>query len=811
MKNFLFFIFFPLFSTAQSTQTKQLIDYRKQLLPEKIYVHTDKNIYAAGETIWFALYAVDGQTHLPGAFSQLIRVALVDGQHQEIEQLELNAENGYSQGTLELPKKLKAGQYQLLAYTNYQLNSGKASIFRKSIQIIKGIDLDNTKLAVQSGKMSLKNLENEAVKIGLFPEGGDCIYGINCKMGIYATNLNGQPVEVQGILEDEQQKNITFFKTNIYGMGQLVFVPQLGKDYQLKAIVKEVEKNFALPKILPKGYHLQVEFHKSEVQLIVYTNVKGGLKNAKVVVHRRGLPFIEEDLTTSENATLIPIKKEDLESGVHTVTIFDGQNEPVAERLFFVAPSKKTTTIELSLAFQNLRPRQESILNLRVNAPEALPDSLTAGQLSLSILPEAAAIGLDKSDIRTWILLNSDLDFPIPCPTELLFNKNANARDFLINQFLMTRGWRRFRWKALATTSSFEPTHPLENGFYIKGIMKNFDSPHKPRPGKVFLTIAEHLIKEEVMTDEGGNFKFGPILVYDTTQFNIQGRFKLGKKNRLTTNITLADNSVAKLSLISNPLPKLPISPTCNKLEGESKDVQAYQTLSNNSLLIEKRFEGLSIDLEEVDIVAKRISEKEKEMQKRTRRYLTPTFRMIIDSIPGAGDAPDVWSLIRRLPGVLVIKKQVIIRRGSATVIVDDLEADEYFLDGLFAADIEFIDVLKGADAAIYGSGAVVLIYTRRGYSSESEKKIPGIIGGSLYGFHKAKEFAVFDPNAPGNQNRPDIRTTLHWNPKIPFNHQEKVQEQFSTSDQTGNFVIIAKGLRKDGQPLFGMTQFVVE
>jgi len=78
MKNFLFFIFFPLFSTAQSTQTKQLIDYRKQLLPEKIYVHTDKNIYAAGETIWFALYAVDGQTHLPGAFSQLIRVALVD-------------------------------------------------------------------------------------------------------------------------------------------------------------------------------------------------------------------------------------------------------------------------------------------------------------------------------------------------------------------------------------------------------------------------------------------------------------------------------------------------------------------------------------------------------------------------------------------------------------------------------------------------------------------------------------------------------------------------------------------------------------
>jgi len=36
------------------------------------------------------------------------------------------------------------------------------------------------------------------------------------------------------------------------------------------------------------------------------------------------------------------------------------------------------------------------------------------------------------------------------------------------------------------------------------------------------------------------------------------------------------------------------------------------------------------------------------------------------------------------------------------------------------------------------------------------------------------------------------------------------VWDAFKTSDQTGSFIIIAQGLRGDGQPIFGTTSFEV-
>ena len=41
----------------------QFDQYRKNVLQEKLYVHTDKNFYLSGEIIWFKLYNVDASFH----------------------------------------------------------------------------------------------------------------------------------------------------------------------------------------------------------------------------------------------------------------------------------------------------------------------------------------------------------------------------------------------------------------------------------------------------------------------------------------------------------------------------------------------------------------------------------------------------------------------------------------------------------------------------------------------------------------------------------------------------------------------------
>src|ERR1700712_5610677 len=39
--------------------------YRSEHLQEKLFVHTDKDFYLAGEICWFKLYDVEGSSHHP--------------------------------------------------------------------------------------------------------------------------------------------------------------------------------------------------------------------------------------------------------------------------------------------------------------------------------------------------------------------------------------------------------------------------------------------------------------------------------------------------------------------------------------------------------------------------------------------------------------------------------------------------------------------------------------------------------------------------------------------------------------------------
>ena len=70
MKNVLFltilFSFSFSFLFAQTPIEVGLNKYKDFRIPEKVFIHMDKDIYAAGETIWMAVYLVDGQTHLAG-------------------------------------------------------------------------------------------------------------------------------------------------------------------------------------------------------------------------------------------------------------------------------------------------------------------------------------------------------------------------------------------------------------------------------------------------------------------------------------------------------------------------------------------------------------------------------------------------------------------------------------------------------------------------------------------------------------------------------------------------------------------------
>ncbi|MEO0731972.1 MAG: TonB-dependent receptor plug domain-containing protein [Bacteroidota bacterium] len=293
-------------------------------------------------------------------------------------------------------------------------------------------------------------------------------------------------------------------------------------------------------------------------------------------------------------------------------------------------------------------------------------------------------------------------------------------------------------------------------------------------------------------------------------------RFKFGRKNRRNPDISLRDNRAVHLELTALEHAELPLPDFSPATPAAVAD---YQELSRKSLTVARTYDSLIIDLDVVEVATKRIEVTEQRRDQRAILYGTPDSRIVLDSVPGGYALTNFLDFVRRVPGVQVINEQVRIR-GTTSLTLSPEPA--YFLDGFQTdvttlmsipiQDIEFIDVLKGASASAFGSrgaNGVILVYTRQ--NSGPDVRRPGLLRAQLYGYHRARQFAVFDASLPENRNRPDLRTTLHWNPLLFVDQAGEETETFLTSDQTGEFRIIAQGLREDGIPFVGTAVFRVE
>lgn len=72
---------------------------------EKIYLHTDKEIYYAGEDIWFRAHQVDAATHIPHVISRILYVELTDKQDSILQRLKFMEWTPPFQVTSGYPKK----------------------------------------------------------------------------------------------------------------------------------------------------------------------------------------------------------------------------------------------------------------------------------------------------------------------------------------------------------------------------------------------------------------------------------------------------------------------------------------------------------------------------------------------------------------------------------------------------------------------------------------------------------------------------------------------------------------------------------
>ncbi len=769
---------------------QQFEKFNQHALKEKIYLHTDKNFYLAGEIIWFKVYYANGATHQPLSLSKVVYVEIVNRLNKPVLQTKLSMTDRGGAGSVYLPLTLHSDHYTIRAYTNWMKNTGSASFFNKSISVVNTI------------KPAEAIYQQDSVKVtaNFFPEGGNLVEGVETKVGFHITSQDGKGINAQGIITDDNGDTVTSFSCQRYGLGNFIFKPAADRTY--KAIIQlPGGRSFSssLPAVYKQGYVMNVTDNK-DGRLQVRIQAKGkepGQRGEKVflLAHTRQILKVTEiGYVNYESDLVLYIDKARLGEGISHFTLFNKDQQPVCERLVFTRPKNKVRTSITS--DKNVYEKRQQV-NLSVSSTgETLRRSPT--NYSVAVFHADSLQSFDQDDIASYFWLSSDLKGHVESPG-YYFSTEANVEQATDN-LLLTHGWRRFRWENVLTSAApavpkFIPEH---RGHLIAAKITTTADGKEAANIDCFLSFSGNPFGLYVTrTDSKGMAYFDVKNYYGPGEIIVQAGFETGQFYRV--------DILSPFSEEHQPAILSPFSLTKND---------------------EKNLTGKSIAMQAQNIyVADSI-----------RKFNAPVLN---DTFPFFGKAEysyrlDDYKRFTTMEEVLreyVMPVNVALRNGKLYMSVYDETTQSLFtdqilvlLDGVLLKNYQKIfsyDPLKVKRLDVvprrYQLGGlnfkgIVSFETYQG-KFDGFELFPDLITVDYEGLQLQREFysPVYETSAEREKRTPDLRSTLYWTTDVMVDKSGKSSLQFYTSDQRGKFLVWVQGFNEMGEPVSTTSSFMVE
>lgn len=249
---YLFVFFYSIPSILFAQQQNDSIQRTKPSIPdiEKVYLHTDRNYYAVGDSLWYKAYNVYAYNNLLLDNSKILYVELISPESKIIARNITHLEAGLGHGDFILTDSIgiKPGKYQLRAYTNWMRNFGDDFVFSKEIQVITPsqetvvASLENTGLSKNKKKNLIETEEKKSLQVAFFPEGGSLVEEVSSYVAFKATDQYGNPIAVEGFIYDESGNKISLIKSQHDGMGKFILTPQKNNNTPLKLPALTISK-----------------------------------------------------------------------------------------------------------------------------------------------------------------------------------------------------------------------------------------------------------------------------------------------------------------------------------------------------------------------------------------------------------------------------------------------------------------------------------------------------------------------------------------------------------------------------------------
>lgn len=778
-----------------------LANLYKKYPQEKIFIHTDADLYAGGQTIWYKVYTM--AYGKPTGLSRIVYVVLTDSTGKAVLKNKLPMTAGKAHGNLDLPDSLHSGWYQLTAFTAWMMNFDEEGLFHKRIYVQ---NLSEPFPDAMAAKKESK------YHIRFFPEGGDLVEGNLCNIAFKAWDDYGNPVKIEGeVISDG--KEIAKLTTIHDGMGSFTMEGFAVKNY--KAIVRlpdQSEQSINLPDFKRKGLVLKVNSLPADVAEVRLSFGSGidQYRNIVIAAFQDNGTIKTFPLTLNQGINLIQLKKSDFSTGILRLTAFNEQGIPLAERIAFI---NKDDQLKLSLKAStlSLQPRTKSTFKVTSGLSERQP---LAGNFSVAVSDADAVNGSEDDNIYTSMLMSSELTGKVYHPA-YYFQNNSDSLKEQLDLVMLTNGWRHFKWETILNDKPLTLKYFVENTQFIVGKIDHYNEKDK--------------LKVKVIVNNADSTKYISMIEPDTSgrfilkDYNHQGRAEMlyevvGKKNRKQgAGVKFLNSGIDTGSFWVDTL-------NCFV---QVRPVLKEQFISNAFVVHNDQILAKGIMLKTVSIKAQRTPLEI--LVENHVKHLTASKGYDLDLIntPSVSSMTILNYILGKFPGLQIIVKPgpsydfVYHGRGSyytgskpsltdpqgssdthPLVYIDEAQAT---FDELYDIPITEVALIRFIPSPVPfaplngGPVGALMIYTKN-INDEKRRSSSVFDVYNFNGYSITREFASPDYGNLKANAKPDTRTTLFWQHDLDTDNFGSAKFHFYNSDKAKHYRVVIQGTDAEGR-----------
>ncbi len=703
-------------------------------------------------------------------------------------------------------------------------------------------------------------LSEDYLDLQFFPESGELVHGLPCKIGFKAVDCNGKGKRVEGEVVDRSGEVITTFESNQLGMGSFVLTradssakwyarawsreqraeskghgaesiengerKQENGDGKKETGAEGGEKSpaspnpmpsapcslYPLPSVAASGNILSVNRIRDEIRLQAASSY---LKDDTVLlrVTCRGKLCYEIKERLREGIRAFSLSAGELPEGIVAFTLMDHQSHPLAERLYFNERPQSRISIRVSPDKESYSQREMTRLDI-----EATDEDGMAVDASLSLLvlnkDQLGKIQDTRQNILSYFLLSSELRGEIENPG-FYFSGNQDRHDDL-DALMLTQGWSRYNYTRAVDKILFQPETNLSVSGKVSGAVFQ-----KTKKGAelTMATFGKNRTFIKAVTDSLGRFTFKMDDEYgQNLNVLIQSANQKGEKKEYSISLDPRESPAVSFNQVRSIEKPDSVIRTIVEKNIERKKVEDARKLSSGTILLDevvvegtqmtpaKKLVTEEYGKPKVVISGKAIQEKEQKWSYGLYSVLMYNFPDQIRIFRGYnGLYAEVRPSSKWAPEFnFIVIDGITVKYRDYPLVPNippsEVKSFEIILYTSNFAKIFFETFPQASNLPDYLIGHVIAIYTHAGKGLLGAQQAKGMMKTTVPVFSASREFYAPKHDNPKAWVNPDLRALVHWAPNLRTDSIGKASASFYNADNTGEMKVVVEAISDNGE-----------